>query len=332
MYKNERPIWFMRQAGRYLPEYRQTRKEAGGFLKLCFHPELACEVTLQPITRFNFSHAIIFSDILTIPFAMGQSVIIDENKGGPLVQTLKDSKDIYDLKFYESKKLKPVLDAITLTRQKLPKTKKLIGFCGAPWTLAIYMLQGKSSISNDILHIFSYEDRKALKYLINILTESIIDYLIKQIESGCDTIQIFDSWASFMSPENFREFVIIPHQKIISAIKTTYSHITIIGFPRGAGYNIKNYAQETKCDYLGCDTSLSVEMMRDLQKICGIQGNLDNYLLVAGGELLEKKTLELISLYDSGNYIFNLGHGIVPQTPISHVDKVVNIVKGTDYE
>lgn len=332
MYKNERPIWFMRQAGRYLPEYKQTREEAGGFLKLCFNPELACEVTLQPIKRFGFSHAIIFSDILTIPFAMGHCVTIDENKGGPLVQILENPKQIYDLKFYEIEKLKTVLEAITLTRQKLPKTTKLIGFCGAPWTLCVYMLQGKSSISNEVLHILSYEDRKALNYLIDLLTKSIIDYLIKQIDAGCDTIQLFDSWANFMSPENFKEFILLPHQKIISAIKTLYPHITIIGFPRGIGNMLKNYAQETGCDYVGCDTSVSLETMRDLQKICGVQGNLDNYLLLAGGEMLEKKTVELMSLYESGDYIFNLGHGIVPQTPITHVDKVVKIVKGLSYE
>lgn len=327
MDNKNKDIWFMRQAGRYLSEYRNTRKEAGGFLNLCFTPELASEVTLQPIRRFRFSHSIIFSDILTIPHALGFNVKIDENKGGPLVETLYKDDDIYNLQEYDFEKVRKVIEAITLTRKNLPEETKLIGFCGAPWTLAVYIMQGRSSISNQETHIFAYEKREMFKFLIEHLTKQIANYLEKQIEAGCDTIQVFDSWASFLSPENFEEFVIKPHKEIFAHIAEKYPHVTKIGFPRGAGGLYEHYARTTKCDIMGCDQSVSIQNMKKYQKICGVQGNLDPYLLLSGGDLLVDKTRKLCELYETGKYIFNLGHGILPQTPINHVSKVLSTVR-----
>lgn len=316
----------MRQAGRYLPEYQETRKQAGGFLKLCFNPELACEVTLQPIRRFDFDYAIIFSDILSIPYALGFDVKIDEQKGGPLVETC-NLETVHTLKNYDSNLLNPVLEAIKLTRKNLPNETKLIGFCGAPWTLAVYMLQGRSLAQNAETHHLSYQHRNEFTYLVDLLIDSISDYLCKQIEAGCDTVQLFDSWATMLSPENFKDFVIKPAQKIVRKVKETYPQVTFIGFPRGAGHFYQAYAEQTKIDYIGCDTSLNIETMRHLQKICGVQGNLDNYLLFQGGELLTQRVNALKTLTESGNYIFNLGHGILPKTPIEHVEQVLNLIR-----
>ncbi|MFT6263720.1 MAG: uroporphyrinogen decarboxylase [Dasania sp.] len=324
--KQSIPIWFMRQAGRYLPEYQVTRKEAGGFLNLCFNPEKATEVTLQPIRRFNFDYAIIFSDILSIPHAMGLIVKIDEQKGGPLVETI-NLENIRTLKSYQLDTLNPVLEAIKCTRLQLPKTTKLIGFCGAPWTLAVYMLQGRSSAQNAETHHYSYRYRQEFMYLIDMLTDSVGDYLCEQIKAGCDTVQLFDSWASFLSPQNFDTFVLKPAIKIVQKVKLNHPNVTFIGFPRGAGLEYTNYAEKTKIDYIGCDTSLSVDKMRNLQKICGVQGNLDNYALFEGGDLLTKQVIDLKSLRETGPYIFNLGHGILPKTPIEHVHHVINLVR-----
>lgn len=324
----KRDFWFMRQAGRYLEEYRNVREGAGGFLKLCFSPELASEVTLQPIRRFDFSHAIIFSDILTIPYALGYDVKIDEQKGGPLVETIKTIDDIWNLEEYDDKKLKAVLEAIRLTRKNLQPNKKLIGFCGAPWTIAVYMLQGRSNINNQETYIFSYKHKDAFKFLIEHLTNSIIDYLSKQIEAGCDTIQLFDSWANMMPSGLFEEYVLEPHRAIFKTLADKYPTITKIGFPRGAGFMYKNYATESKCDFMGCDQSVPLEIMKEFQKICGIQGNLDPFLLIAGGDKLVDKTKKLLELYETGNYIFNLGHGILPQTPTEHVKRVTDLIKG----
>ena len=327
MGKEKNAFWFMRQAGRYLPEYKKTREQAGGFLNLCFNPALASEVTLQPIRRFGFSHAIIFSDILTIPFALGYNVKIDEAKGGPLVETFKNSQEIFDLKSYDTLKINPVLEAIKQTRKNLPVDTQLIGFCGAPWTLAVYMLQGKSNVNNADTHIFAYEHSQEMDFLIQHLTDVIIDYLGKQIEAGCDTIQLFDSWASFLSPELFEKYVIIPHHTIFTALKAKYPHIVKIGFPRGASFMYEDYAKNSACDVMGVDQGVSIKKMQYLQKICGIQGNLDPFLLIAGGQDLTDKTHKLMRLYDTGHYIFNLGHGILPQTPTDHVDRVVKILK-----
>jgi len=324
--KNKIPVWFMRQAGRYLPEYQETRKQAGGFLKLCFNPELACEVTLQPIRRFDFDCAIIFSDILSIPHAMGLNVKIDEQKGGPLVETL-NLENIQQYPSCRFDSLKPVLDAIELTRKNLSTDKNLIGFCGAPWTLAVYMLQGKSALHNAETHHLSYQYRSEFKYLISLLTEAISEYLKLQIAAGCDTVQLFDSWASFLSPENFNEFVLKPAIDIVNNVKQAYPDVTFIGFPRGAGQFYQEYAQKTQIDYIGCDTSVSIEQMRSLQKICGVQGNLDNYLLFQGGDLLKEKVLKLKELSNTGKYIFNLGHGILPKTPIKYVETVLDIIR-----
>lgn len=321
-------IWFMRQAGRYLPEYRMLRKKAGSFFNLCFHEHYMCDVTLQPIERFDFSHAIIFSDILIIPFLLGYDITIDEYKGSPLLETLYKDDDIFYLKdyHYNKEKIEPILDNIKKIKEKLPKEKKLIGFCGAPWTLSIYMLQGKSTHNNQETFLWAYKNPEIFDHLITHLTETIIHYLKDQIASGCNVIQLFDSWAGFLSPHLFEKYIIEPHVKIISTLKNEFKNVEFIGFPRGAGLAYNDYVDNVKPDIVGCDVSLSIEHMKNLQKKCGVQGNLDPFLLLSGGDELKKQTIKLTQLYETGHYIFNLGHGILPQTPIKNVELVKKIV------
>jgi uroporphyrinogen decarboxylase len=257
---------------------------------------------------------------------MGLDVKIDEHNGGPLVETF-NLENVKALKHYDLLKLNPVLEAIRLTRKNLPTKTKLIGFCGAPWTLAIYMLQGRSSAQNAQTHHYAYQYRPQFHYLIDMLTQAVSSYLCEQIQAGCDTVQLFDSWASFLSPHNFNDFVLNPAIKIVHTVKQKYPNVDFIGFPRGAGLEYFNYAQKTKIDYIGCDTSVSIASMRDLQKICGVQGNLDNYVLFEGGEFLKKQVTELKTLAESGKYIFNLGHGILPKTPIENVEAVLDIIR-----
>ncbi len=316
-------IWFMRQAGRYLTEYKKVREKAGGFFNLCFNPEQAAEVTLQPIRRFDFDTAIIFSDILTIPIGFGRKTEIIENQGGPKVEQLVTPEEIIQLQDFELEKLNKVLEAIKLTREILPKNKRLIGFCGAPWTLAVYMLQGKSSNHNEITHRYAYKHPEAFGILIEKLSNAVSAYLCAQISAGCDTVQLFDSWASFLSEENFLQFVVEPSKKIIKNVKEKHPEVRFIHFPRGAGMQYQNKTNFT-ADIIGCDTSLTVRDMQSLQETgFGVQGNLDPNLLLVGGDLLKKQTLKLKKLHKSGKYIFNLGHGIFPETPIKHVENVI---------
>lgn len=320
--------WFMRQAGRYLPEYRAVREKAGGFLNLCFNPEQACEVTLQPIRRFDFDTAIIFSDILTIPFSLGKKVEILENKGGPQVEKIENASEINRLPTFNLEKLAAVLEAIRLTRAALPENKRLIGFCGAPWTLAVYMLQGRSSPNNEVTHRFAYREKEAFDQLISILQNAIADYLIAQIDAGCDTVQLFDSWAVFLAEETFERYVLNPAIEIVKKVKTARPKARFIAFPRGAGSRLQEYAYKVKADVIGCDTSVTIEGMREIQKIAGAQGNLDPNLLVVGGKALEERVKKLKTLKETGDYIFNLGHGITPETPIEHVETVLNLIRG----
>lgn len=325
------PIWVMRQAGRYLPEYREIRSKTENFLDLCYNPKLASEVTLQPIDRFDFDAAIIFSDILVIPDALGIDVKFVKNEG-PKLKKISSSEDLKNLKTENIiNHLKPVFEAISLTRSRLDKEKALIGFSGSPFTLACYMIEGGSSKNFDSVKKSSIKDKKFFMDLIEILTDAVIIYLINQIKSGADIIKLFDSWAGILTPNQIEKFVINPTKKIISEVKKLYPKIPVITFPKGIGQNYETFTRLVNPDCVAIDQNLSLDFVREnLQKKFGatVQGNLDNFLLAFGSEKqIEEEVLRILKNLGSNPFVFNLGHGILPETPIQNVEKVIKIVR-----
>ncbi len=320
------PFWFMRQAGRYLPEYRKIRAQAGSFLDLCFNPGLAAEVTLQPVRRFGMDAAILFSDILVIPYALGQDLSFQEGEGPKL--------GLLDISFHEkqinrvTEKLSPVFETIAKVREGLSPDTALIGFSGAPWTVACYMIEGGGS--RDFAKVKSFADKNTEDFsrLIDILTKSTIDYLSKQIEAGVDAIQIFDSWAGLVDGDDFENRIIAPTAKIVSALKKKYPSVPIIGFPRGAGRFCFAYAEKTKVDGISLDPSFSLTDAAELQKICTVQGNLSPEILLQGGDALLTKAREISSALGQGPFVFNLGHGIIKETPPEHMARLCDFLRG----
>lgn len=323
------PIWLMRQAGRYLPEYRATRNEAGGFLKLCYTPKLAAEVTLQPIRRYGFDAAILFSDILVVPDALGQTVGFFEGEGPKLdpVRTVADLTRLDPMKTGET--FSKVFETVARLRQDLPNETALIGFCGAPWTVATYMVQGEGSSDQLEARLWAYRDPDGFARLIDMLVETSITYLDGQVRAGADCLQIFDTWAGSLPDNEFDTWVVEPTQRIVAATKQKHPTVPIIGFPRGAGSSSLWYVAETGVDGIGCDTSMPPYMMGeafDGENVV-VQGNLDPLLLVAGGEAMEARVEQILDLMAGRRFIFNLGHGIVPQTPPEHVARLVELVR-----
>ena len=321
------PIWLMRQAGRYLPEYKETRKKAGSFLDLCYNPDLACEVTLQPLRRFDLDAAIIFSDILVIPHALGQNLTFEEGVG-PLLSPLEDK--IIN-KFITEKenlleKLSPIFLAIEKVKKHLTTKQALIGFCGAPFTVSTYMIAGRSSTDQAATRSFIYKDRKKMQDLIDLLTEASIIYLSAQIEAGADLVQIFDSWCNVLNEEDFKDFCVKPMRKTKDALSKTYN-VPVIAFPKGAGLNSEHYVENTKVDGLSIDWTMPLDYAKKLQSHCVIQGNLDPLSLVIGGEQMEKKAQLILEKLSGKNFIFNLGHGILPTTPIKNVENLIALIK-----
>lgn len=328
-YKNP-PIWIMRQAGRYLPEYLEIRKNCENFLDLCYNPDLASEVTLQPIRRFGFDAAIIFSDILVIPDALGVDVNFIKGVGPKLSQTLKKE----DLKHFNIEEvnnfLKPVFETIKLTRQNLDQDKALIGFSGAPFTLACYMIEGGGSKNFELTKRTLTENEEFFAELIDILVESVSNYLIKQIESGVDIVKIFDSWAGILPVNQIEKWVFAPVQKIIANVKKIYPNVPIIAFPRGIGVFYEKYVKEIKSDVLALDQNLSYEFIE--QKLQNhnvvLQGNLDNQLLAYGSKnQIEFEVEKLLECFSKKPFIFNLGHGIIKDTPIENVEFLINLLR-----
>ena len=323
------PIWLMRQAGRYLPEYRETRAKAGGFLDLCYTPALAAEVTLQPIRRYGFDAAILFADILLVPDALGQSVRFAEGEG-PLLDPLRSAKDFARLSPSETRpKFERVFETVQRLRQDLPNETALIGFCGAPWTVATYMIEGKGSKDQAAARLFAYRDPEGFQKLMDVLVESSIEYLSGQVRAGADALQIFDTWAGSLPDDQFEAWVILPTKRIVEAIHQRHPNVPVIGFPRGAQGSALWYIAETEVDGIGCDTATPPYMMAeafDGEKIV-VQGNLDPLLLVAGGEPLQARVTEILELMAGKPFIFNLGHGIVPETPPEHVADLVRWVR-----
>lgn len=326
------PIWIMRQAGRYLPEYLETRSKINNFLDLCYNPKLATEVTLQPIRRFDFDSAIIFSDILVIPDALGIKVDFIKNHG-PKLAKFDILNDLLKLNINNIKNhLKPVFEAISLTRQNLNQEKDLIGFCGAPFTLACYILEGGGSKNFDIVKEISYKYPQQFSQLIDILTNSAIEFLSYQIQAGVDVIKIFDSWAGILTTNQINEWVIKPAKKIVNYFYENYPQIPIIYFPKSIGVNYENFAKEVDSHGLAIDQTLdkkwvSQVLQKNLNKI--IQGNLDNHLLAFGTKKqIADETIEILKTFGEKPFIFNLGHGILPQTPIENVEYLLKIIRG----
>jgi uroporphyrinogen decarboxylase len=323
------PIWLMRQAGRYLPEYRATRAEAGDFLTLCYTPKLAAEVTLQPIRRYGFDAAILFSDILVVPDALGQAVRFVEGEG-PRLDAIRSVGDLGRLSVARTAaKFEIVAETVQRLRQDLPRETALIGFCGAPWTVATYMVQGQGSVDQAEARLWAYRDPEGFQTLIDVLVAASIDYLDRQVRAGADCLQIFDTWAGTLPDDEFDRWVVAPTRTIRETLRDLHPDVPVIGFPRGAGATAVWYVSETGVDGIGCDTATPPFVMSEAFDEEGVvvQGNLDPLLLVAGGARLDTRVDEILDLMAGKRFIFNLGHGIVPQTPPENVARLVARVR-----
>ncbi len=322
------PIWLMRQAGRYLPEYRETRTRAGGFLDLCYNQELATEVTLQPIRRFGFDAAIVFSDILVVADALGQKVGFEEDRG-PVLEALRDGNDLKRLRlerFHD--RLAPVYETVAGVRAALPPEIALIGFAGAPWTVASYMIEGGSSRDFAKAKSWLYGRPQDFAALMALLVDATSQYLIRQVEAGADVLQLFDSWAGALSHNDMRLFCLEPARQIVAKVRAAHPKVPIILFPRGVGTGYLDFAEAKVGDGLSLDQSVSLAWARDLlQPRACLQGNLDPQLLVAGGRAMRTGIAQILNRLAKGPFIFNLGHGIVPETPPEHVAELVKVVR-----
>lgn len=319
------PLWLMRQAGRYLPEYRATRAKAGDFISLCLNPALAEEVTLQPIRRFDFDAAILFSDILILPMAMGQKLRFAEGEGPrmPPLQSLNELKSGQAASIYA-----PVIETVSRLRHSLPKKTALIGFAGGPATVACYMLDGQGGGSFPRTRQLAYEQPAFVENLLDLLVEESFEYLSAQVEAGADCLMLFESWAGIFPPSQFRKFVIEPNQKLVQALKKKHNGLKIIGFPRLAGLMLEEYVRQTGVDAVGLDTVTDLEAAR---AVCPpgtvFQGNLDPLLLKLGGKAMEDAVIALLDRVRGHPHILNLGHGITPDVPVAHVARLVELVR-----
>jgi len=324
------PVWMMRQAGRYLPEYRATREKAGGFLDLCYTPELAAEVTLQPIRRYGFDAAILFADILLVPQALGADLWFEPGEG-PRLSTVKSAADFARLGPVDAvhETLSPIYETIKLVKTALPAETTLIGFAGAPWTVATYMIAGRGTPDQGPARRLIYEDPATFDALMDRITEATIEYLLRQIAAGAEVVKLFDSWAGALPAPMFGKYCIAPAVRIVEAIRAGAPGTPIIGFPRGAGGGYADYAAKTAVDGLALDASVSPSWARaKLQtKVC-VQGNLDPMLLVTGGEMLTDQTRRLVEAFSGGPHIFNLGHGITPDADPANVERMLRAIRG----
>lgn len=323
------PIWLMRQAGRYLPEYRKVRAEAGNFMRLCYTPELAAEVTLQPIRRFRFDASILFADILLIPDALGQTVEVREGEG-PVLTPLADPSAVATLRPDGlHAHLAPVYKTVEILRRELPEDVALIGFAGAPWTVATYMIEGGTSPDHANALRWASDDPDGLQRLIDLLVDCSIEYLLAQVRAGADAIQIFDTWAGRLPGPAYDRFCLAPAARIVAGLRAAYPDLPVIGFPRGVGDRYREYAVETAVSGVSLDPTVDLDWARDvLQPVVTVQGNLDPQVLVVGGEAMRTETLRILETLGRGPFVFNLGHGIVPQTPPDHVAELVELVRG----
>ncbi|MDZ5697411.1 uroporphyrinogen decarboxylase [Chelativorans sp. M5D2P16] len=322
------PIWMMRQAGRYLPEYRSMRQKAGSFLDLCYNPDFAVEVTLQPIRRFGFDAAILFSDILVVPHALGRDLRFEEGVG-PRMEPLAEA-EIDDLAreggdFHN--RLAPIYETVGRLRSTLDPETALIGFCGAPWTVATYMIAGRGTPDQAPARLFGYSSPEAFARLLDVIAVRSAEYLIRQADAGADALQIFDSWAGVLDEESFQAWCVRPVAEIVRRVRARHPHVPIIGFPKGAGVFYGDYRVATGVTVLGLDWTVPLGQARALQKRGAVQGNLDPMRLCAGGRALDEGVDAILEALGGGPLIFNLGHGVTPQTPIAHVERMVSRVR-----
>ena len=322
------PVWMMRQAGRYLPEYREVRAKAGGFLDLCFTPDFAAEVTLQPVRRFNFDAAIIFSDILVVPHALGRSVRFEVGEG-PRLDPLDTPDKVETLaRQADFAKLEPVYEALRRVRRELDQKIALIGFCGAPWTVATYMVAGQGTPDQGPARMMAYRHPEAFSKIIDVLVENSIRYLLGQLEAGADVLQIFDTWAGVLPPREFARWSVEPTKRIVAGVRRQVPDAKIIGFPRGAGALLPGYVEATGVDAVSIDWAAEPALVRErVQTRVAVQGNLDPLALIAGGAALDQAVDDVLANYAKGRLIFNLGHGIQPETPIAHVEQMLRRVR-----
>ena len=321
------PLWLMRQAGRYLPEYRALRAEKGGFLDMAYDSEAACEVTLQPIERFGFDGAILFSDILIVPHALGQHLEFLAGEGPKLSPRLLDAA--LDSLNRDPSRYEPIYGTVRRCRVRLPEGVTMLGFAGSPWTVATYMIAGEGSRDQHDARALAYRDPGALQAILEAIVRETIEYLSGQIEAGAEAVQLFDSWAGSLAPDEFERWVIAPNAAIVAALKALYPNTPVIGFPKGSGEKLPAYARETGVDAIGVDETLDPAWVaRELPAGMPVQGNLDPLLLLAGSEALERRVLTILEAFAERPHVFNLGHGIDRRTPIAHVERLIRAVRG----
>ena len=320
------PVWLMRQAGRYLPEYRELRAQKGGFLDLCYDPDSAAEVTLQPIRRFGFDGAILFSDILVIPHAMGQHLSFTAGEGPRLDPPLSQAP--LSSLVPRPERLEPVYETVRRVAAALPAHTTFLGFAGAPWTVATYMVAGEGSKDHAAARIMAYREPEAFAELIERIVEITVDYLCGQIDAGVHAVQIFESWAGSLAPDQFERWVIEPTRTIVRTVKARRPGVPVIGFPKGAGGKLAAYAEGTMVDALGIDETVD-PLWADsvLPPGLPVQGNLDPLALLTGGEALESAVRRIRQAFAARPHVFNLGHGILPQVPVDHVERLLELVR-----
>ena len=324
------PIWMMRQAGRYLPEYRATRAQAGDFLSLCYTPDLAAEVTLQPIRRYGFDAAILFADILLIPQALGSDVWFVTGEG-PRLSTITDAAGVAALKPADAvhDKLSPIYETLRILRRELPAETTLIGFAGAPWTVATYMVAGRGTPDQGPAHAMKAADRVAFSALIDRIADATIEYLSAQVKAGAEVLKLFDSWAGSLKGADFDDFALAPARRIVAALKARHPHVPIIAFPREAGPRYAGFARAVGADCVALDQSVDAGWAAENVQSDGcVQGNLDPRLLVEGGPRLIQETRRIVQAFANGPHIFNLGHGITPDADPDNVHRMIEAVRG----
>ena len=323
---SRRPIWLMRQAGRYLPEYRALRAEKGGFLELVYDAPAAAEITLQPIRRFGFDGAILFSDILIVPYAMGQDLTFTAGEGPRLSPRLVDAT-LESLQGVPQR-LSPIYATVARVKAALGPETTLLGFAGSPWTVATYMVAGEGSRDHHETRAYAYRDPAGFQAIIDAIVDVTIEYLAGQVDAGAEGLQLFDSWAGSLAPAEFERWVIAPNARIAAAMQARYPHVPVIGFPKGAGEKLVAYARETGVNAVGVDETIDpLWAARESPAGLPVQGNLDPLLLLAGGAELEKQTRRVLDAFADRPHVFNLGHGIGQFTPIAHVEQLLSIVR-----
>ena len=324
------PLWLMRQAGRYLPEYQELRAKAGSFLDTCYNPRIAARITLQPIERFGFDAAILFSDILVVPDALGQKVWFESGSGPRLVPVESDAEIAALAESFDIEKLSPVFETIERVKGELPKSVAFIGFCGAPWTVASYMIAGRGTPDQAPARLFAYRRPEAFARLIDTLVEASAAYLIRQIDAGVEALQLFDSWAGVLPPSEFERWVAEPLKKIIGKVKAARARVPIIAFVRGGATHLAGLSERLGAQALGLDTAIDPAWaVKTIPAGTALQGNLDPLALLAGGAALDREIDAILRCFSGRPHIFNLGHGVLPETPLEHVSQLAARVRGT---